>query len=57
MDEVMLEILKEQKNKGQKEEKTFSSEAYRKVIAKINERFSLNISRTKVLNHLKTFKE
>jgi len=57
MDEVMLEILKEQKNKGQKEEKTFSSKAYRKVIAKINERFSLNISRIKVLNHLKTFKE
>jgi hypothetical protein len=57
MDEVMLEILKEQKNKGKKKKKTFSSEAYRKVIAKINERFSLNISRTKVLNHLKTPKE
>ena len=51
MDEVMLEILREQENKV-KRKRTFSSKAYRKVIAKINERFSLNIFSTKVLNCL-----
>jgi hypothetical protein len=57
MDEMMLEILRKQKHKDQKEDKAFSSKAYRKVITKINEIFSLNISMKKVYNHFKTFKE
>lgn len=57
MDEMMLEILMKQKNKDQKEDKAFSSKANRKVITKINEIFSLNISMIKVYNHFKTFKE
>jgi len=54
---LCLKFLKNKRIRVKRKKKTFSSEAYRKVIAKINERFSLNISRTKVLNHLKTPKE
>ncbi|MED6126287.1 hypothetical protein PIB30_076911 [Stylosanthes scabra] len=57
MDGLMLEVLKEQKNKGQKEDRAFSAEAYRKVVDEINDKFSLNINKSKVLNRLKTLKE
>ncbi|XLS90917.1 hypothetical protein HN51_066925 [Arachis hypogaea] len=57
MDGLMLEVLKEQKNKGQKEDIAFSAESYRKVVEKINEKFSVSINKSKVLNHLKTLKE
>ncbi|XLU64533.1 hypothetical protein S245_023742 [Arachis hypogaea] len=57
MDGLMLEVLKEQKNKGQKEDRTFSTESYRKVVEKINEKFSVSINKSKVLNRLKTLKE
>ncbi|KAG6529202.1 hypothetical protein ZIOFF_011398 [Zingiber officinale] len=57
MDGVMLEVLREQKSKGQKEDRAFSAEAYRKVVEEINDKFSLNINKTKVMNRLKTLKE
>ncbi|MED6131437.1 hypothetical protein PIB30_009918 [Stylosanthes scabra] len=57
MDGLMLEVSKEQKNKGQKEDRVFSAEAYRKVVDEINDKFSLNINKSKVLNRLKTLKE
>ncbi|MED6128643.1 hypothetical protein PIB30_099868, partial [Stylosanthes scabra] len=57
MDGLMLEVLKEQKNKGQKEDRAFSAEAYRKVVDEINDKFLLNINKSKVLNCLKTLKE
>ncbi|XP_042410069.1 uncharacterized protein At2g29880-like [Zingiber officinale] len=57
MDGVMLEVLREQKSKGQKEDRVFSTEAYRKVVEEINDKFSLNINKTKVMNRLKTLKE
>ncbi|MED6162719.1 hypothetical protein PIB30_073292, partial [Stylosanthes scabra] len=57
MDGLMLEVLREQKNKGQKEDRAFSAEAYRKVVDEINDKFSLNINKSKVLNRLKTLKE
>ncbi|XLT40138.1 hypothetical protein HN873_071430, partial [Arachis hypogaea] len=57
MDGLMLEVLKEQKNKGQKEDRAFSAESYRKVVEKINEKFSVSINKSKVLNRLKTLKE
>ncbi|KAG6526251.1 hypothetical protein ZIOFF_016233 [Zingiber officinale] len=57
MDGVMLEVLREQKSKSQKEDRAFSAEAYRKVVEEINDKFSLNINKTKVMNRLKTLKE
>ncbi|XLS85905.1 hypothetical protein HN51_036071 [Arachis hypogaea] len=57
MDGLMLEVLKEQKNKGQKEDRAFSAESYRKVVEEINEKFSVSINKSKVLNRLKTLKE
>ncbi|XP_042448958.1 uncharacterized protein LOC122033868 [Zingiber officinale] len=57
MDGVMLEVLREQKSKGQKEDRAFSAEVYRKVVEEINDKFSLNINKTKVMNRLKTLKE
>ncbi|KAG6530874.1 hypothetical protein ZIOFF_004635 [Zingiber officinale] len=57
MDGVMLEVLREQKSKGQKEDRAFSTETYRKVVEEINDIFSLNINKTKMMNRLKTLKE
>ncbi|XLR19114.1 hypothetical protein S83_047026, partial [Arachis hypogaea] len=57
MDGLMLEVLKEQKNKGQKEDRAFSAESYRKVVEEINEKFSVGINKSKVLNRLKTLKK
>ncbi|MED6194303.1 hypothetical protein PIB30_027281 [Stylosanthes scabra] len=57
MDSLLLEVLKEQKNNGQKEDMAFSVEAYRKVVEEINEKFSVNINKSKVINRLKTLKE
>ncbi|XP_042410312.1 uncharacterized protein LOC121999738 [Zingiber officinale] len=57
MDGVMLEVLREQKSKSQKEDRAFSAEAYRKMVEEINDKFSLNINKTKVMNRLKTLKE
>ncbi|KAG6470655.1 hypothetical protein ZIOFF_071732 [Zingiber officinale] len=57
MDGVMLKVLREQKSKGQKEDRAFSAETYRKVVEEINDKFSLNINKSKVMNRLKTLKE
>ncbi|XLT56136.1 hypothetical protein HN873_048740 [Arachis hypogaea] len=57
MNGLMLEVLKEQKNKGQKEDRAFSAESYRKVVEEINEKFSVSINKSKVLNRLKTLKK
>ena len=56
MDRLMLEVLKEQKLKGQKDDKRFSVEAYRVVVFKMNEKFRIKITRQKIVNRLKTLK-
>lgn len=58
MDGMMLEILREQKNKGKKKDNCFLfSKDYRKVVAEIDGKYFLNIDMIKVLNYLKTHKE
>ncbi|MED6191822.1 hypothetical protein PIB30_004033 [Stylosanthes scabra] len=47
IDDLLLEVLREQKNKGHKEDRAFSVEAYRKVVEEINEKFSLSINKAK----------
>ena len=56
MDRLMLEVLKEQKLKGQKDDKSFSAEAYRVVVFEMNEKFRIKITRQKIVNRLKTLK-
>ena len=57
MDRLILEVLKEQKLKGQNDDKSFSAEAYRVVVAEMNEKFVIKITRQKIVNHLKTLKD
>ena len=57
MDKLMLEVLKEQKLKGQKDDKSFFAEAYRVVVAEKNEKFGIKITRQKIVNRLKTLKD
>ncbi|KAJ7970757.1 Myb/SANT-like domain-containing protein [Quillaja saponaria] len=56
MDRLLLEVLKEQKIKGQKDDRNFSQEAYRAAVQAVNTEFKMDIDAKKVVNRLKTLK-
>ena len=56
MDRLLLEVLKEQKLKGQKQDRNFSQEAYRVAIDALNRRFEKDMKVENVINRLKTLK-
>ena len=57
MDGQLLEVLKEQKAKGLKDDRNFQPQAYRAAIDALNETFKLNITKNHIVNRLKTLKE
>lgn len=57
MDGLMLEILKEEKNKGLKDDRNFSALSYKRVVTEVNNQFGVAINKAKVVNRLKTLKD
>ena len=56
MDSLLLAVLKEQKVKGQKQDKNFTDEAYQATVIAINTEFGLNMKKVNIQNRLKTLK-
>lgn len=57
MDEHHLEVLKQQKAKGLKEDKNFSPEPYQNAINALNQAFNITLTKAHIVNCLNTLKE
>jgi hypothetical protein len=57
MDTLLLEVLREQKIKGLKDDRNFQGEAYRAATNALNKQFKCNITKEKIVNRLKTLKD